>query len=172
MTTHTPGPEYTMPQPPFDGPTEPMKPPKRKRTVPLFVAILGALGVGLVSCVAGNATGGGTPKAAPAPAASTVTKVVQAPAPAASTVTITKEAAPPAPKDKIEDGTWTVGTDFPAGIYRTVGAGTDCYWSITKSGSNGQDIINNHIGGGNLTVTLKQGQDFTSNRCGTWGKVG
>jgi len=73
----------------------------------------------------------------------------------------------------IDDGTWTVGVDFPAGIYSTTGtAGSDCYWEISKSGSNGADIIDNHLGGGHLRVTLKAGQDFDTERCGTWTKIG
>jgi hypothetical protein len=66
-----------------------------------------------------------------------------------------------------------VGQDFPAGTYRTTAvAGSDCYWEITKSGSNGSDIVDNHIGGGHLTVALKVGQDFDTEGCGTWSKVG
>lgn len=76
--------------------------------------------------------------------------------------------APAAPS--ISDGTWTVGEDVPAGTYKVTGAGSTCYWSITKSGSNGADIIDNHLGGGNLRVTLKAGQDFETARCGTWVK--
>ncbi len=105
----------------------------------------------------------------PYPVVSTVTvtqTVLVTPSPAATT------APAPPPSPTIQDGTWTVGTDFPAGTYRTTGAGSDCYWAITKSGTNGADIINNHIGGGNLTVTLKNGQDFETARCGTWTKVG
>jgi hypothetical protein len=80
-------------------------------------------------------------------------------------------AAPVVPT--IDDGTWTVGTDFPAGKYRTTGvAGADCYWEIAKSGTNGSDIVDNHIGAGHLTVTLKVGQDFDTERCGTWAKIG
>lgn len=80
-------------------------------------------------------------------------------------------AAPAKPANSIDDGTWTVGEDIPAGTYKTTGSGETCYWSITKSGSNGDDIINNHIGGGNLRVTLKKGQDFETARCGTWTKI-
>lgn len=80
-------------------------------------------------------------------------------------------AAPAKPANSIDDGTWTVGEDFPAGTYKTTGSGEDCYWSIYKSGTNQSDIVNNHIGGGNLRVTLKKGQDFETARCGTWTKV-
>lgn len=83
----------------------------------------------------------------------------------------TQAAAPP-PSPTISEGTWSVGVDFPAGTYRAVGAGSSCYWKITKSGSNDADIVNNHLGGGNLTVTLSAGQDFTTEQCGTWTKVG
>jgi hypothetical protein len=74
------------------------------------------------------------------------------------------------PTTTIDDGMWSVGADIVAGTYRTTGAGEDCYWAITKSGSNGDDIVNNHIGGGHLTVRLKKGEDFESERCGTWTK--
>lgn len=78
------------------------------------------------------------------------------------------EAAP-----EVDDGVWTVGVDLPAGKYRTTEAvSSDCYWSITKTGTNGSDIVQNGIpGGGRPSVTLKKGQDFETQRCGTWRKV-
>ncbi len=90
-----------------------------------------------------------------------------APAPA---LTSAKAVVPTGPMTSIPEGTWTVGVDVVAGTYRAVGAGSMCYWSITKSGSNGSDIQDNHYGGGNLTVTLKAGQDFTTNNCPDWAK--
>jgi hypothetical protein len=46
---------------------------------------------------------------------------------------------------------------------------SDCYWEITRSGTNGSDIIENDIPGGGLpTVRLSEGQDFTNSRCGTF----
>lgn len=69
----------------------------------------------------------------------------------------------------ITDGVWVVGTDIEPGTYRAQNVPSDCYWAITVSGSNGEDIINNDIpGGGNPTVTLSEGQDFTTQRCGEW----
>lgn len=98
------------------------------------------------------------------PSAGLSTAAAEAPSP-------TKAAPPPPPPPvTVEDGTWTVGEDFPAGRYLTKGAPADCFWSIYKSGTNQSDIIDNHIGGGNLRVTLKAGQDFTSQDCGTWVK--
>jgi hypothetical protein len=69
----------------------------------------------------------------------------------------------------ITEGIWTVGVDIAPGTYRATGVPEDCYWAITTSGSNGADIIENGIpGGGNPTVTLEEGQDFTTTRCGDW----
>ncbi|UFU03768.1 hypothetical protein LQF12_03925 [Ruania suaedae] len=71
---------------------------------------------------------------------------------------------------RITNGTWTVGVDIAPGTYRTTDAvsGT-CYWGIFRSGTNKDDIIQNDIvSGGRPTVTLREGQDFESSRCGTW----
>ncbi|GAB3650369.1 hypothetical protein GCM10027591_07730 [Zhihengliuella somnathii] len=72
----------------------------------------------------------------------------------------------------IRGGTWTVGTDIAAGTYRAdEPVGSDCYWAIYRSGSNSRDIIANDIpGGGRPSVTISEGQDFNSSRCGSWSK--
>ncbi|TDU26039.1 hypothetical protein [Arthrobacter sp. JUb115] len=75
-------------------------------------------------------------------------------------------------ENSVEDGVWTVGSDIKAGTYRAKEAvGSDCYWAVVKTGTNGSDIIDNGIpGGGRPAVTVKKGQDFESKRCGTWVK--
>lgn len=75
-------------------------------------------------------------------------------------------------KNSVSDGVWTVGTDIKAGTYRAKEAvSSSCYWAVLKSGTNGDDIINNGIpGGGRPTVSVRKGQDFESVRCGTWVK--
>jgi len=109
------------------------------------------------------------PMTAPAPAPVTVT------APAAP-VTVTAPAAPaappPGPGASVGDGVYVVGQDMQPGTYRVSAAVTDgCYWAITKSGSNGADIVQNDLPkGGFPQVTVKAGQDFKSERCGTWFK--
>ncbi|GHD05330.1 Rnase Y domain-containing protein [Zhihengliuella salsuginis] len=72
----------------------------------------------------------------------------------------------------IDEGTWTVGVDIAAGTYRADGnVSGDCYWGIYRSGSNGDDILENDIpGGGRPMVTLSDGQDFQTRRCGSWSK--
>lgn len=72
----------------------------------------------------------------------------------------------------VGDGTWTVGTTVAPGTYISAAeVGSSCYWGIYRSGSNGSDIIDNDLpGGGRPTVTLSEGQDFKSSRCGNWEK--
>ncbi|GAA3009977.1 hypothetical protein [Streptosporangium longisporum] len=87
----------------------------------------------------------------------------------------TSETTTPAvqqPLETIEDGTWVVGEDIAAGNYKvTAPVSSSCYWEITKSGTNGDDIVENDLPGGGLPrVTLSEGQDFQSLRCGTWSK--
>ncbi|MCK9792321.1 hypothetical protein M1843_00995 [Isoptericola sp. 4D.3] len=73
---------------------------------------------------------------------------------------------------RIDEGVWTVGTDVAAGTYRTTApVSGDCYWAIYRSGTNQDDIVQNDIvTGGHPVVTLRDGQDFETNRCGTWDK--
>ncbi|WP_183099549.1 hypothetical protein [Nocardioides pelophilus] len=72
----------------------------------------------------------------------------------------------------ITNGVWTVGRDIPPGTYRSNGVGGSCYWAITRSGSNGQDIIANDLpSGGYPSVDLSVGQDFSTDGCGTWKKL-
>lgn len=72
----------------------------------------------------------------------------------------------------IGEGVWTVGVDVEPGTYRTKEALTGyCYWGIYRSGTNGDDIIENDgPEGGYPTVTLREGQDFENSGCGTFVK--
>lgn len=86
-----------------------------------------------------------------------------------------REAAVSATEDRIAatritEGTWTVGVDLQPGTYRTTEAVSgSCYWGIYRSGTNGDDILQNDIvTGGFPTVTLSESQDFTTTRCGSW----
>lgn len=86
----------------------------------------------------------------------------------------TPVAAPAKPTKKavptIDEGTWTVGEDVPAGTYKVVeNAGSDCYWARLKP--NG-DIIANYLGGGRPKVSIRKGEQFQTSGCPTFKKVG
>ena len=63
--------------------------------------------------------------------------------------------------------------DIPAGTYRTRDAvSSGCYWMVAKSGTNGEDILSNDLpSGGHPQVSVKRGQDFKTDGCGTWVKI-
>lgn len=176
-----------MTQPPIPVvPGEPVRPlsaympePPRRRPDKLSIALSAAGAVALVLAIvvyaAAFARFRGLPAAAPSPSPVVVVSYIPVPSPVMFVPP--PSATPPAPATPavptIEDGIWTVGLDIPAGRYRVTSAvGGRCYWKISKSGTNGADIIANDIpGGGRPTVTLKAGQDFTSSDCGTWAKI-
>jgi hypothetical protein len=75
-------------------------------------------------------------------------------------------------RNTIGEGVWAVGVDVRPGTYRTTETVSgDCYWEI-DSDANGDTIVANDIvTGGRPTVTLKNGQYFTTKDCGDWRKV-
>lgn len=162
--------------------TQPMRPPmSTSKKIWLSVAVVG--GVILAACL--GITAAALDTAESPPSSPTLAGVTSSPtsspnggwgadlAPSASPKASTP-ASPAAPKViTIEAGTWTVGTDVPAGTYRSSGVSSMCYWAITKTGTNGQDIVANDLpSGGRPQVTLKKGQDFeTSDECGVWSKI-
>jgi hypothetical protein len=75
-------------------------------------------------------------------------------------------------RNTIGEGNWAVGVDVQPGTYRTTApVSGDCYWEI-NSDANGDNIVANDIvTGGRPTVTLENGQYFSTNRCGDWRKV-
>lgn len=69
------------------------------------------------------------------------------------------------------DGFFTVGVEIAAGKWRSDGTGSTCYWQISPDG-NPDRILSNHFGNAGGTVSLANGQEFESDGCGTWTKVG
>jgi len=90
------------------------------------------------------------------------------------TVTVIKTVAAPDPGAVVENGQWEVGVDVPAGAYKVIAAvdpDAMCYWKISQTGKPDNIIDNDIVKGGKPTVTVKRGQDFTTNDCGTWALV-
>lgn len=75
---------------------------------------------------------------------------------------------PAGPLDSFGAGTWEVGVDVLPGKYKTSG-GDQCYWARLQEndGSSG-DIIDNGLGAGPQTVTIREGEYFETQRCGNW----
>ncbi len=133
----------------------------------------GTIGAAPAATVTATVTKAG---AAAAPGATVTAPAVTVTAPAPPAVTVTAPAAPaappPGPGTSVEDGVYVVGQDMQPGTYRvTAAVANRCYWKIAKTGTNGADIIKNDLpAGGFPQVTLTVGQDFSSERCGTWVK--
>lgn len=78
------------------------------------------------------------------------------------------ELEPPGPLVEFGAGTWEVGVDVVAGKYKTLGS-DNCYWArLRNNDGSTDDIIDNNIGAGPQTVTIKDGEYFETQRCGTW----
>lgn len=63
-------------------------------------------------------------------------------------------------------GVYEVGVDIVAGKWKTSGEGK-CYWSRKKN-DDSQDIISNHYQAGPAAVSVKAGELFETQNCGTW----
>jgi hypothetical protein len=155
------------------------RPPKRKRPW-LALSLLG-LAVVIALCAVGGAlmtSGGSKPDAitldipASSAAATTEPTTASTTEPTKAAVAPAKPKATPKPRPTIEEGVWHVGEDIPAGTYRADESvsGMDCYWK-KASDSEGDNIIANDLPtGGRPQVTLRKGQWFTTQDCGTWTK--
>lgn len=79
--------------------------------------------------------------------------------------------------DSVPEGMYAVGSDIPAGTYRTAGADPsspipNCYWERLNSTSGEFDaIITNGNETGPKAVTLKAGEWFSSTGCQPWALV-
>lgn len=77
------------------------------------------------------------------------------------------------PPGAISEGMFQVGTEFPAGTYRTAGARNsavpNCYWErLSNASGEFEAIITNGNTTGPVTVTLKEGEYFSSMGCAYW----
>lgn len=69
------------------------------------------------------------------------------------------------------DGMHVVGINVASGIYRNEGV-ESCYYAWMSSTGSDADIVDNDLTDGPATVTLREGENFRSDGCGTWTKVG
>ena len=68
------------------------------------------------------------------------------------------------------NGVYLVGIDIAAGLWRSFGSQTDCYWTLTTRTG---DIINNYFGmaGGTMYVSPSVFEVLLED-CGTWNYLG
>lgn len=176
--THPNNPPYQLPP---TGTQQPLPPPAKK-THKARIILLGVLGAFIVLVLLGSCislltgTDSGT-SVAPAPTVTvTVTEPAAGGASAEANLEPSKAPAPkePAPaKATMDEGTYEIGVDAPAGRYKTV-AEDSCYWKRSKDDSGTLDSIlaNDNVNdGARASVTVKKGEFFTSEGCGTWTKT-
>jgi hypothetical protein len=72
---------------------------------------------------------------------------------------------------QFSDGVHIVGTTVSAGVY-SISSSNSCYYVWRTGTGSDSDIVENNIVSGPATVTLRGGEIFETNRCGTWNKVG
>jgi hypothetical protein len=179
--------------PPVGYPTPPgfqprTRAPKKRNTrwlLPTSVGVVALLvGVG----IGAGAKGSGAKSAAAsvvrttatATMATTATATVQVtatPTDVVKTVQVTKRVVyTPPPLNSFSDGVQLIGTDIPAGTYKTTGQGDGsnaigCYYAILNS-SNTEDISNNTIVTGPTRVVLPAGKYFDTTGGCEWARVG
>jgi hypothetical protein len=84
----------------------------------------------------------------------------------------TAEPNPTVAVSQINDGIHEVGVDVKAGQYKTsVPEGAFCYWERSRGDPISDSTSSYKEGPAHLSVTLKKGESFDTEDCGTWQKV-
>lgn len=173
-------PQHPQQPPPGWQPVAPAQPVKRKRFGWLALTIAAICGLVLGSCTAviGSSGGGGTATTAGAP----VTVTETAAGTGAPTATVTE----PGPtktvttqvdhaNDKgIGEGTWKVGSDIKAGVYKAHAKKNEvlknCYWARLKGTGEGDIIANDNSSGQSIVEVKKSDKYFQTTGCTPWVK--
>jgi len=77
----------------------------------------------------------------------------------------------PPPRIQFGPGTYRIGIDLPAGVYRTDGSGQSCFWARLSSLSGSADsvIAGEHTNGSPATVGIDPSDAaFTTAGCAVW----
>lgn len=74
---------------------------------------------------------------------------------------------------QLNDGLFEVGVTVEAGIYQTDAVGENCQWNIYTGDNYYEDIVDFGAGASApVTVTVEDGQNFSSVDCGIWNRIG
>ena len=161
---------------PQQGPVPVQQQPKKRFGWPtVIVTAVVALSLGgIVGGIVGGSGDGTATTDEPNPTVTvsqTVTETAEAKP--ASKAPSPKKTTEPEPKSTISDGIHEVGVDVKAGQYKTsVPEGEFCYWERSR----GEDDISDSTsiykeGPARLSVTIKKGEFFETEDCGTWKRV-
>jgi hypothetical protein len=172
---YPPGPVHNSASTTAPTPPKPKK-PKRFGWPILIITAVVALGVGIVG---GIFVGSGDDSATTAGPTATVTATGTAEAesgPTASKAPTAKKTTRPEPESTMNEGTYEIGVDAKPGRYKTrvPEDSSGCYWEKLKDDSGGFNslIANGDVNpGGRVSITLKRGEFFNSEDCGTWTRV-
>jgi hypothetical protein len=166
---------------PQQDPVPVQEPPKKAKrfgwpTVIVTAVVALSLG-GIVGGIAGGIVGGsGDGTATTAEPNATVTVTETADDESASKAPSPKKTTEPEPESTMEEGTYEIGVDAKPGRYKTrvPEDSSGCYWEKLKDDSGGLDsvIANGEVNaGGRVSITLKRGEFFMAEDCGTWIRV-
>ena len=156
------------PYAPFPVQQQPKK-PKRFGWPTVIITAVAALSLG---GIIGN-IGDTAPTAEPS---ATATASEPKSAPSASKAPEAKKTSEPVAESTMGEGTYQIGVDAKPGRYKTQVPqdSGNCYWARMKDDRGGLDsiIANDNVNAGaRVSITVKQGEFFNSNGCGTWTMV-
>jgi len=106
----------------------------------------------------------------------TATETAEAESATSSNAPAAKKTTEPEPGSTMDEGTYEIGVDAEPGRYKTrvPQDSSGCYWEKMKDDSGGFNslIANGEVNpGGRVSITLKRGEFFNSEDCGTWTRV-
>jgi hypothetical protein len=154
---------------PQQGPVPVQQQPKKRFGWPIVI-VTAVVALSLGGIVGGIVGGSGDGTATTAEPNATVTVTETADDESASKAPSPKKTTEPEPKSTISNGIHEVGVDVKAGQYKTnVPEGELCYWDRSRDDSG--DSTTTSVfqeGPSHQSVTLKKGETFETEDCGTW----
>jgi hypothetical protein len=150
------------------GPVPVQQQPKKRFGWPIVI-VTAVVALSLGGIVGGIVGGSGDGTATTAEPNATVTVTETADDESASTAPSPKKTTEPEPKSTISNGVHEVGVDVKAGQYKTnVPEGALCYWERRIGDAISDSTSRYKEGPARLLVTLKKGEVFETEDCGTW----
>lgn len=143
-------------------------PPRKRRTgrallIAVLVGVVLLCGIGGIAVIAGGGDSNNDPEITAQDDTNRAAARTSSAAPPAGKATTAPTTSATLVAVRVDDGTYTVGEDIPAGSYKVVErAGELCYWQL--EGPNEGDL-DNGVGGGFPTFTAKRGQKLTIMSC-------